>query len=131
MAVVDGGELLARQLVHAGVDQLFVLSGGHLDPIFVAAADHGLRITDTRHEAAATHMADGYARATGKLGVAVVTAGPGVTNGLTGVANAHADASPILVIGGRFPLRDEDRLALQSMDQIPLLRAGHEVRSHR
>ena len=122
MAVVDGGELLVRALVHAGVEELFVLSGGHLDPIFISAADHGLRITDTRHEAAATHMADGYARATGKLGVAVITAGPGVTNGITGVATAHADASPILVIGGRFPLRDEDRLALQSMDQLAVMK---------
>jgi acetolactate synthase-1/2/3 large subunit len=122
MAVVDGGELLIRALVHAGVEELFVLSGGHLDPIFIAAADHGLGITDTRHEAAATHMADGYARATGKLGVAVITAGPGVTNGITGVATAHADASPILVIGGRFPLRDEDRLALQSMDQLAVMK---------
>ncbi len=122
MAVVDGGELLIRTLVHAGIDRLFVLSGGHLDPIFMSAAEHGLEIIDTRHEAAATHMADGYARATGKLGVAVITAGPGETNGMTGVANAFADASPILVIGGRFPLRDEDRLALQSMDQIPLMK---------
>jgi acetolactate synthase-1/2/3 large subunit len=122
MAIVDGGELLVRALVHAGVEELFALSGGHLDPIFIAAADHGIRITDTRHEAAATHMADGYARATGKLGVAVITAGPGVTNGITGVATAHADASPILVIGGRFPLRDEDRLALQSMDQIAVMK---------
>ena len=122
MAVVDGGELLVRALVHAGVEELFVLSGGHLDPIFISAADHGLRITDTRHEAAATHMADGYARATGKLGVAVITAGPGVTNGITGVATAYADASPILVIGGRFPLRDEDRLALQSMDQLAVMK---------
>ena len=122
MAIVDGGELLVRALETAGVEELFVLSGGHLDPIFMAAADHGLRITDTRHEAAATHMADGYARATGKLGVAVITAGPGVTNGITGVATAHADASPILVIGGRFPLRDEDRLALQSMDQIAVMK---------
>lgn len=122
MAVVDGGELLVRALVHAGVDELFVLSGGHLDPIFFAAVDHGIRITDTRHEAAATHMADGYARATGKLGVAVITAGPGVTNGITGIATAHADASPILVIAGRFPLRDEDRLALQSMDQLAVMK---------
>jgi acetolactate synthase-1/2/3 large subunit len=122
VAVVDGGELLVRTLMHAGVEELFVLSGGHLDPIFIAAADHGLRITDTRHEAAATHMADGYARATGKLGVAVITAGPGVTNGITGVATAYADASPMLVIGGRFPLRDEDRLALQSIDQLAVMK---------
>lgn len=122
MAVVDGGELLVRTLMQAGVKQIFALSGGHLDPIFMSAAAHGIRITDTRHEAAATHMADGYARATGKLGVAMITAGPGVVNGMTGIANAFVDASPILVIGGRFPLRDEDRLALQSLDQIPLLK---------
>ncbi|MBJ20963.1 MAG: thiamine pyrophosphate-binding protein [bacterium] len=122
MAVVDGGELLVRALLRAEVEELFVLSGGHLDPIFFSASDHGIRITDTRHEAAATHMADGYARATGKLGVAVITAGPGVTNGITGIATAYADASPILVIGGRFPLRDEDRLALQAIDQISLVK---------
>lgn len=121
MAVIDGGELLVRTLVRAGVDTVFALSGGHLDPVFVAAAEHGIRIVDTRHEAAATHMADAYARTTGKLGVAFITAGPGVTNGLTGIANAHVDSSPILVIGGRFPLRDEDRLALQSLDQIPMM----------
>jgi len=121
MAVIDGGELLVRTLVQAGVDQVFGLSGGHLDPVWMAAAEHGIRMVDTRHEAAATHMADGYARSTGKLGVAFITAGPGVTNGLTGIANAFVDASPILVIGGRFPLRDEDRLALQSLDQIPMM----------
>ena len=121
MAVIDGGELLVRTLVRAGVDTVFALSGGHLDPVFISASEHGIRIVDTRHEAAATHMADAYSRTTGRLGVAFITAGPGVTNGLTGIANAHVDASPILVIGGRFPLRDEDRLALQSLDQIPMV----------
>ncbi|MCE2390541.1 MAG: thiamine pyrophosphate-binding protein [Proteobacteria bacterium] len=122
MAKIDGGEMLVRSLRHVGVDTVFALSGGHLDPIFLAAADHGIRLIDTRHEAAATHAADGYARATGRMGVAVATAGPGVTNALTGVANAWMDAVPTLLIGGRSPLRDEDRLPLQSMDQIGILK---------
>ena len=125
MAVVDGGELLVRTLVQAGVEQVFALSGGHLDPVWMAAAEHGIRILDTRHEAAATHMADAYARTTGKLGVAFITAGPGVTNGLTGVANAFVDGSPILVIGGRFPLRDERcwniELVVGEFDQVRVL----------
>lgn len=115
------GELLIRSLVRHGVSQVFALSGGHLDPIFQACANQGVRIIDTRHEAAAVHMADGYARTTGKPGVALVTAGPGVTNAITGVANAYMDAVPLICIGGRSPLRDDDRLPLQGMDQIALM----------
>ena len=122
MATIDGGEMLVRALRQAGVDTVFALSGGHLDPIFIAAADHGIRLIDTRHEAAATHAADGYARATGRPGVAVATAGPGVANALTGVANAWMDAVPMLLIGGRSPLRDEDRLPLQALDQIGIMK---------
>jgi acetolactate synthase-1/2/3 large subunit len=121
MAKVDGGELLVRAFVRQGVKQVFALSGGHLDPIFQACARHGIRIIDTRHEAAAAHMADGYARTTGHPGGAIVTAGPGVTNAITGVANAYMDAVPIICIGGRSPLRDDDRLPLQAMDQVALM----------
>ena len=121
MTTIDGGELLVRQLVNAGVDEVFALSGGHLDPIFQACARHGVRLIDTRHEAAAAHMADGYARTTGRPGVAIVTAGPGVTNAITGVANAYMDAVPMICIGGRSPIRDEDRLPLQGMDQVALM----------
>ena len=88
MPAIDPGDLLVRTLVDHGVREVFALSGGHLDPIFQASLDHGVRIIDTRHEAAAVHMADGYARATGRPGVAIVTAGPGVTNAITGIANA-------------------------------------------
>jgi acetolactate synthase I/II/III large subunit len=121
MAKVGGGELLVRELAKQGVTEVFALSGGHIDPIFQACVDHGIRIIDTRHEAAATHMADGYARTTGRPGVAIVTAGPGVTNAITGLANAYMDAIPIICIGGRSPLRDDDRLPLQGMDQIALV----------
>lgn len=112
---------MVRALVDHGVREVFALSGGHLDPIFQACAQQGVRIIDTRHEAAAVHMADGYARTTGRPGVALVTAGPGVTNAVTGVANAYMDAIPLICIGGRSPLRDDDRLPLQGMDQVALM----------
>lgn len=121
MAAVNGGELLARALVQGGTQEVFALSGGHLDPIFQACLDHGIRLIDTRHEQAATHMADGFARATGRPGVALVTAGPGVTDAITGVANAFVDAIPMVCIGGRSPLSDEDRLPLQHLDQVALM----------
>jgi acetolactate synthase-1/2/3 large subunit len=86
MSTIGAGDLLVQALVAHGVREVFALSGGHLDPIFQACVQQGVRIIDTRHEAAAVHMADGYARATGRPGVALVTAGPGVTNAVTGVA---------------------------------------------
>ena len=122
MGMIAGGEMLVRALEQQGVREVFALSGGHLDPIFQACHDHGFRLVDTRHEAAAAHMADGFARTTGRPGVAIVTAGPGVANAITGVANAWMDAIPMLCIGGRSPLRDEDRLPLQNLDQVALLK---------
>ncbi len=121
MPMMEPGDLLVRALVDHGVREVFALSGGHLDPIFQACANHGVRIIDTRHEAAAVHMADGYARTTGKPGVAFVTAGPGVTNAITGVANAYMDAIPLICIAGRSPMRDDDHLPLQGMDQVALM----------
>lgn len=122
MATVNGGELLVRTLEQRGVREVFALSGGHLDPIFQACLDHDFRLIDTRHEQAAAHMADGFARATGRPGVALVTAGPGVTDAVTGIANAYLDSVPMICIGGRSPLRDEDRLPLQHLDQVALMR---------
>ncbi len=121
MALINGGEMIVRALEKVGVKQAFALSGGHIDPIFQSCADHGINIFDVRHEAAATHAADGYARATGKPGVAFVTAGPGVANAVTGVANAYMDAVPMICIAGRSPIRDEDKLSLQTMNQIGLM----------
>ncbi|MHC4108515.1 MAG: thiamine pyrophosphate-binding protein, partial [Planctomycetota bacterium] len=122
MAKVDGGELLVRMLEQAGVREIFTLHGGHLDAIFQSARDHGFRLIDTRHEQAAAHGADGWARTTGKPGVAIVTAGPGVTDAVTGAANAFLDCSPMLLIGGAAPLRQDETLPLQGgIDQVALL----------
>ena len=121
MARVDGGEMLVRVLEQEGVKQIFGLHGGHVDSIFQACAAHNITIYDTRHEAAAGHMAEGWARLTGDPGVVVVTAGPGVTNVLTPVADAFVDAVPMVVIGGRHPVRDEDRLLLQDFDGRALM----------
>ena len=98
---VHGGKLAARALRLAGVDCIFTLSGGHVMAIYDGALDEGIRIIDVRHEQAAVHAADAYSRLNpGKLGCAVLTAGPGVTDGVTGIANAWRANSPILVIGG-------------------------------
>jgi acetolactate synthase-1/2/3 large subunit len=122
VAKVDGGELLVRMLAQAGVREIFTLHGGHLDAIFQSARDHGFRLIDTRHEQAAAHGADGWARTTGKPGVAIVTAGPGVTDAVTGAANAFLDCSPMLLIGGAAPLRQDETLPLQGgIDQVALL----------
>jgi acetolactate synthase-1/2/3 large subunit len=132
MAKVDGGELLVRMLERAGIRELFTLHGGHLDAIFQAARDHEFRLIDTRHEQAAAHAADGWARTTGRPGVAVVTAGPGITDAVTGVANAHLDCIPMLLIGGAAPLRDAETLPLQGgFDQLalftPITKWAHRI----
>jgi len=117
----DGGELLVRTLKQAGVDNAFVLHGGHLDPIFQACLDLDLQLIDTRHEAAAGHAADAYARQTGRIGVAMATAGPGYTNVLTAITQAYLDRIPVLFIAGAAPLRDAERWPLQGgIDQIAM-----------
>jgi acetolactate synthase-1/2/3 large subunit len=119
----DGGELLVRTLKAADVDCAFVLHGGHLDPIFQACLDHDLRLVDTRHEAAAGHAADAYARQTGKIGVAIATAGPGYTNILTAITQAFLDRIPVLFIAGAAPLRDAEKWPLQGgIDQVAMAR---------
>jgi len=117
----DGGELLVRTLKQAEVEHAFVLHGGHLDPIFQACLDHDLHLIDTRHEAAAGHAADAYARQTGKIGVAIATAGPGYTNVLTAITQAYLDRIPVLFIAGSAPLRDAERWPLQGgIDQVAM-----------
>jgi thiamine pyrophosphate-dependent acetolactate synthase large subunit-like protein len=123
MARINGGEMLVRALERENVHEIFALHGGHLDAIFKACREHDFRVIDTRHEQAAAHMADGWARATGRPGVAMVTAGPGVTDAVTGVANAYLDAIPMVLIGGRSPLLDDELLPLQGgIDQVALMR---------
>src|ERR1700693_1619420 len=113
MAKIDGGEMMVRALEREGVHEIFTLHGGHLDSIYAAAARHDFRVIDTRHEQAAAHMADGWARTTGRPGVAIVTAGPGVTDAVTGVANAFMDSIPMVLIGGGRALAAHQALALQ------------------
>jgi acetolactate synthase-1/2/3 large subunit len=120
---IDGGEMFVRMLERQGVDNIFALHGGHIDPIFQACHDHGIRIIDTRHEQAAGHMADAWARLTGQPGVAVVTAGPGITDIVTAVANAYMDAVPMVVVGGRHGLFEEELMPLQELHGVPLMQS--------
>ena len=122
MGLLHGGWLVARMLKREGVEVVFTLSGGHIAGIYDGCLREGIRVVDTRHEQAAVHAAEGWAKTTRKPGVALLTAGPGVTDGVTGVANAYLAGSPILVIGGAAPLGFWDRGALQEMGQIDLLR---------
>jgi acetolactate synthase-1/2/3 large subunit len=122
MAELTGGELVARVLKQAGVGHVFTLCGGHILPIYDGCLTEGIRVIDVRHEQAAAHAADAYARLTRNIGVALVTAGPGVTDAVTGVANAYAARSPLLLIGGAAPLGLRGLGALQEMEQVALLR---------
>src|SRR2546427_441317 len=122
MAELSGGDLVARVLAQAGVSHVFTLCGGHILPIYDGCLREGIRVIDLRHEQAAAHAADASARLPRNLGVAVVTAGPGVTDAVTGVANAYAARSPLLLIGGAAPLGLRGLGALQEMEQVALLR---------
>jgi acetolactate synthase-1/2/3 large subunit len=116
-----GGYLVARALKQKGVEYIFTLCGGHIQPIYSGCAEVGIKLIDVRHEQAAVHAADGWARLTGKPGVAVVTAGPGLTNSLTGIANARRAGSPVVVIGGQAPLFQFEKGGLQEMDHLGLV----------
>ncbi len=120
MESLPGGRLVARMLRKEGVGTVFTLSGLHVAPIYAGCVDEGIRIVDTRHEQAAAHAADAWARLTRGAGVAVVTAGPGVTDAITGVANAWAAASPLVLIGGAAPTFNLGRGSLQEMPQVQL-----------
>ncbi len=123
MTKIHGGQIIARALRTEGVDVLFALTGGHIVPILDGCVQEGIRVVDVRHEQAAAHAAEAYARLTGKLGVAAVTAGPGVTDAVTGVANALHAATPMLLLGGRHLVRQELMGGLQEMDHPQLLRS--------
>ena len=132
MAMVNGGELVVRTLARAGVKQAFGLHGAHLETLFQSCAAHGIAILDTRHEAAAGHAAEGYARASRGLGVALVTAGPGFTNCITSIANAHLDRTPVLYVSGAAALRDAETNTLQAgIDQVaiarPITKWAHQI----
>ena len=122
MAEIHGGRVVARALKAENVAYIFTLCGGHVMPIYDGCVDEGIRVIDVRHEQTAAHAADGWARVTGQPGVAVVTAGPGVTDAVTGVASAHRANVPMILIGGQGPRPFADMGSLQDMNHVELMR---------
>ncbi|HTC23151.1 MAG TPA: acetolactate synthase, partial [Gemmatimonadales bacterium] len=123
MDSANTGELVALALKRAGVSHLFTLNGGHIWPILTGATEHGIRIIDVRHEQSAAFAAEGWAKVTRQVGVAAVTAGPGVTNAATALAQAQSGDSPMFVIGGRAPAARWGMGSLQEMDHIEVVRS--------
>jgi len=116
------GELIALALKRAGTSHLFTLNGGHIWPILTGATEHGLRIVDVRHEQSAAFAAEGWAKVTRECGVAAVTAGPGVTNAVTALAQAQSGDSPMLLLGGRAPVARWGMGSLQEMDHVAVVK---------
>jgi acetolactate synthase-1/2/3 large subunit len=117
------GELIALALKRAGVSHLFTLNGGHIWPILTGATEQGIRIIDVRHEQSAAFAAEGWAKVTRQVGVAAVTAGPGVTNSTSALGQALAADSPLFLIGGRAPVSRWGMGSLQEMDHVEVVKS--------
>jgi acetolactate synthase I/II/III large subunit len=115
------GRLVARRLKASGIDTVFTLSGGHLFSIYDGCRSEGIRLIDTRHEQTATFAAEGWSKVTRQPGVAALTAGPGVTNGMSAMAAAQQNSSPLLVLGGRAPAARWGMGSLQEIDHVPFV----------
>ena len=115
-----GADALVRSLRSAGVRRLFTLSGNHIMPVFDAALDVGIELIHTRHEAAAVHMADAWARLTGEVGVALVTGGPGHANAVSALYTASMAESPVLLLSGHAPCSQLGLGAFQEMQQAEI-----------
>jgi acetolactate synthase I/II/III large subunit len=118
---LHGGRLVAKRLKAHGVSKLFTLSGGHLFSIYDGCREEGIDIVDVRHEQSAAFAAEGWAKATRQPGVCALTAGPGVTNGMSGMASALMNGSPMLALGGRAPAGRWGMGSLQEIDHIPFV----------
>src|SRR5437660_4525262 len=118
---LHGGRLVAKRLRAAGVSKLFTLSGGHLFSIYDGCREEGIELVDVRHEQSAAFAAEGWAKATRQVGVAALTAGPGVTNGMSAMASASQNGSPMLVLGGRAPAGRWGMGSLQEIDHVPFV----------
>jgi acetolactate synthase-1/2/3 large subunit len=116
---LHGGKLVAKRLRAHGVSKLFTLSGGHLFSIYDGCREAGIDIVDVRHEQSAAFAAEGWAKATREPGVAALTAGPGVTNGMSAMASALQNGSPMVVLGGRAPAFRWGQGSLQEIDHVP------------
>src|SRR5688500_1905243 len=117
-----GGILVARRLKQHGVRKLFTLSGGHLFSIYDGCRAEGIDLVDVRHESAAAFAAEGWAKVTREPGVAALTAGPGITNGMSAMTSAMQNRSPMLVLGGRAPAMRWGQGSLQEIDHVPFVR---------
>ena len=122
MAEISGGRLFAKALKQEGVEYVFTLNGGHIYNLYEGCDEEGIKLIDFRHEQVAAHAAEGWAKVTGKPGVAIVTAGPGVTDAVTGVANAFQAPSPMIMVGGNAGIFDHLRGGLQDFDSATFLK---------
>src|SRR6476660_5219328 len=116
-----GGRLVARRLKAHGVSRLFTLSGGHLFSIYDGCREEGIEIVDVRHEQSAVFAAEGFAKATRTVAAAALTAGPGVTNGVSAIAGAQANRTPLCILGGRAPEMRWGSGSLQEFDHVPVV----------
>ncbi len=135
MAEVNGGQAFGRALKQEGVEHVFTLNGGHIYELYEGCVDNGINVVDFRHEQVAAHAAEGWAKVTGQPGVAIVTAGPGVTGTITAVANAYQANSPMVVIGGNSAVNQRLMSALQEFDGVALMQSitkwSHQVQEVR
>ena len=118
---IHAGQLIARRLRASGIDTMFTLSGGHLFSIYDGCRSEGIRLIDTRHEQTAAFAAEGWSKVTRVPGVAALTAGPGITNGMSAMAAAQQNQSPLLVLGGRAPALRWGMGSLQEIDHVPFV----------
>ena len=119
---VHGGRLVAQTLKAHGVSKLFTLSGGHLFSIYDGCREEGIDLVDVRHEQTAAFAAEGWSKVTREPGVCALTAGPGVTNGMSAIASASQNNSPMFVLGGRAPAFRWGQGSLQEIDHVPFVR---------
>jgi acetolactate synthase-1/2/3 large subunit len=115
------GQQAVAALSAFGTDVMFTLNGGHIWPLYDAARDQGMRVVDTRHEQSATFAAEAYAKLTRRPGFAALTAGPGITNGVSAITSAHFNGSPVVVLGGRAPQGRWGAGSLQELDHVPIV----------
>src|SRR3979490_779170 len=118
---VNARHVIARRLRASGIDTIFTLSGGHLFSIYDGCRAENIRLIDTRHEQTATFAAEGWSKVTRVPGVAALTAGPGVTNGMSAMAAAQQNQSPLVVLGGRAPALRWGMGSLQEIDHVPFV----------
>jgi acetolactate synthase I/II/III large subunit len=121
ITTVNAGHLIARRLRASGIDTIFTLSGGHLFSIYDGCRAENVRLIDTRHEQTAAFAAEGWSKVTRVPGVAALTAGPGVTNGMSAMAAAQQNQSPLVILGGRAPALRWGQGSLQEIDHVPFV----------